>query len=60
MIYGFCKVRLKTLGGYSMPNGYLAEINDVTRTFKTLNGGKPKQYGGLQFVGIEDVTLQQP
>jgi len=25
-----------------------------------MNGSKPKQYGALQFVGIEDVKLQQP
>ena len=43
-----------------MPNGYLANIDSVARSFRSMNGSKPKQYGALQFVGIEDVKLQQP
>ena len=43
-----------------MPNGYLANINESALAIRSMNGKAPKRYGGLQFVGIEDVTLQQP
>ena len=43
-----------------MPNGYLANINDASLSIRSMNGKAPKRYGGLQFVGIEDVQLQQP
>ncbi len=43
-----------------MPSGYLANINDASLSIRSMNGKAPKRYGGLQFVGIEDVKLQQP
>ena len=43
-----------------MPNGYLANINESALALRSMNGRRPKQYGGLQFLGIEDVQLQQP
>ena len=43
-----------------MLRGELSGIDDVARSLRSINSKQPKHYGGLQFIGIDDVTMSQP